>query len=41
MTHGDDEYEEGTKGDRWFTLESLPDVVREAVRRGLLVVLRR
>lgn len=41
VAHGDDEYEEGTKGDRWFTLESLPDVVREAVRRGLLVVLRR
>lgn len=38
--HGDDEFEDGTKGDTWFTLESLPSVIREAIRDGKLVVYR-
>lgn len=30
----------GIKGDRWFTLESLPGVISEAMDRGVLVVWR-
>ncbi len=36
----DDRYEAGTRGDTWFTLESLPGVVREAHETGQLVVTR-
>jgi hypothetical protein len=35
-----DEFEEGTKGDSFFTLESLPGVILEAQREGKLVVFR-
>lgn len=35
-----DEWDEGTKGDTWLTLESLPSVVREAERLGRLVIYR-
>lgn len=35
-----DGFEEGTRGDSWFTLESLPTVVGEAIARGQLVVFR-
>lgn len=39
--HGDDDdFEYGTKGDTWFTLESLPSVIAEAERDGKLVVYR-
>lgn len=39
--HYDDEnFEGGTKGDTWFTLESLPGVIREAQAAGKLVVFR-
>ncbi len=39
--HYDDEaFEGGTKGDTWFTLESLPGVIREAEAEGKLVVFR-
>jgi hypothetical protein len=39
--HYDDEaFEGGTKGDTWFTLESLPGVIREAQGAGRLVVFR-
>lgn len=38
--HDDDEFEEGTKGDSFFSLESLPSVIREADREGKLVVFR-
>lgn len=39
--HYDDEaFEGGTKGDTWFTLESLPGVIREAETAGVLVVFR-
>jgi hypothetical protein len=40
--HGgdEDEYEYGTKGDTWFTLESLPGVIRQAERERRLVVFR-
>ena len=39
--HGDDdEFEAGTKGDTFFSLESLPSVIREAEREGKLVVFR-
>lgn len=34
------DYETGTKGDRLFTLESLPGVVRQGDREGRLVVFR-
>jgi hypothetical protein len=34
------EFEQGTKGDTWFTLESLPMVIMEAVRDDKLVVFR-
>lgn len=30
----------GIKGDTWFTLESLPSVIREAIERDVLVVFR-
>jgi len=33
-------HEDGEKGDRYFTLESLPGVVRQARREGVLVVYR-
>jgi len=35
-----DGFEEGTRGDTWFTLESLPAVIREADREHRLVVFR-
>jgi hypothetical protein len=35
------DYRRGTKGDQLFSLESLPSVVAEAERRGILVVERR
>ena len=35
-----DGYEPGTKGDKLFTLESLPAVIKEAERAGRLVVYR-
>lgn len=39
--HDDDQgFEEGTKGDTFFTLESLPSVIREAQRDRKLVVYR-
>lgn len=38
--HGDDEFEDGTKGDTWFTLESLPSVIKEAHESHRLVVFR-
>jgi len=39
--HGDDDdFERGTKGDSFFTLESLPAVIRQADREGKLVVFR-
>jgi hypothetical protein len=42
LTAGDDDpnFEEGMKGDAFFTLESLPSVIREAERDGKLVVYR-
>lgn len=36
----DDGFEEGTRGDSFFTLESLPSVIQEADREGRLVVYR-
>lgn len=36
----DPDFEEGMKGDSFFTLESLPSVIREAERDGKLVVYR-
>lgn len=39
--HGDDEFEDGVQGDRWFNLESISSVIREARRENKLVVLRR
>ena len=38
--YDDEDFEVGTKGDNFFTLESLPSVIREAVRDGKLVVYR-
>lgn len=39
--HGDDEgFAAGTRGDGFFTLESLPGVIRQADREGKLVVFR-
>lgn len=39
--HNDDDgFEEGTKGDSWLSLESLPGVILEAEREGKLVVFR-
>jgi len=38
--YDDEEFEEGTRGDTFFTLESLPSVIREAERGGRLVVFR-
>jgi hypothetical protein len=35
------DYRTGQKGDTWYTLESLPGVIREADRTGQLVVFRR
>ena len=35
-----DGYDEGTKGDQLFTLESLPSVIKQAEREGRLVVYR-
>jgi hypothetical protein len=37
----DVDHRTGEKGDTKFTLESLPGVVREAEREGVLVVFRR
>lgn len=39
-SHGGDGYRAGTKGDKFFTLESLPAVIRQARDEGKLVVLR-
>lgn len=39
-SHGDDGWDYGEKGDTFFTLESLPSVIREAEREGKLVVFR-
>lgn len=39
-SHGDDGFDYGEKGDRMLTLESLPSVVREAVRGNKLVIYR-
>jgi len=36
-----DVWEAGTKGDTWFTLESLPGVIQQAEREDVLVVFRR
>lgn len=38
--HNDGEFEEGTKGDSFFSLESLPSVILEADRSNKLVVYR-
>jgi hypothetical protein len=38
--YSDDEFDVGTKGDTWLTLESLPAVIREAQSEGRLVVFR-
>jgi hypothetical protein len=38
--YDDPDFEGGTKGDTWFTLESLPAVILEAERNGQLVVFR-
>jgi len=38
--YSDDDWEAGTKGDTWLTLETLPAVIREADREGRLVVFR-
>lgn len=38
--HGDRNFRAGTKGDAFFSLESLPSVIREADRKGKLVVFR-
>jgi hypothetical protein len=39
--HDDDgDFDEGTRGDGFFTLESLPSVILEAIREGKLVVFR-
>ena len=35
-----DDFSHGTRGDTWFTLESLPGVIREAERRNALVIFR-
>jgi len=39
--YDDPDFDGGTKGDTWFTLESLPSVIREAIREDKLVVYRR
>lgn len=39
-SHGNDGWEHGEKGDTFFSLESLPSVIREADREGKLVVFR-
>lgn len=38
--YDDTDFEAGTRGDTWFTLESLPSVIREAEQTGRLVVFR-
>lgn len=38
--YDDDDFEQGTKGDSFFTLETLPGVIREADELGKLVVFR-
>jgi hypothetical protein len=38
--YDDEDFEGGTRGDTWFTLESLPSVIREAEQAGRLVVFR-
>ncbi len=38
--YDDPDFEGGTRGDTWFTLESLPGVIREANNRKALVVFR-
>ena len=38
--YDDPDFEEGTRGDTFFTLESLPAVIRQAEREHRLVVLR-
>lgn len=39
--YDDEDFAEGTRGDTFFTLESLPAVIRQAEREHRLVVLRR
>lgn len=38
--YDDNDFDGGTRGDTWFTLESLPGVIREAEQAGRLVVFR-
>lgn len=38
--YSNEDFDYGTKGDTWFTLESLPSVIREALSLGKLVVYR-
>ena len=37
---GDDDFEYGTSGDTWLTLESLPGVIQDAERQDRLVIFR-
>lgn len=38
--YDDGEFEQGTRGDTWFTLESLPSVIRQAINEHHLVIRR-
>ena len=38
--YDDPDFDGGTKGDTWLSLETLPGVIREAIREGKLVVWR-
>ena len=38
--YDDQDFEAGTKGDTWLTLESLPSVIRQAEAEGKLVIFR-
>jgi hypothetical protein len=38
--YDDPDFDGGTRGDTWFTLESLPSVIKEADDAGRLVVYR-
>jgi hypothetical protein len=38
--YNDEDFEAGTKGDNWFTLESLPGVIMQAERERKLVIFR-
>jgi len=37
----DNDFEVGTKGDTWLTLESIPGVIKEAIDKDVLVIYRR